>query len=129
MEIFLVKSERKILRILHSKALSKQELAHRVKVKYPWMIDHYIESLETDYQLIEEITYEECAAFHQGKDHLSLSPHHPAAMSGKYILSRAGFIVLEQLNEQRRSGMKEWSIAIASAIIGGLTGFLASFVR
>lgn len=131
--IYLLSSELKILCTLEKyarkgNALSRDELQSILSFNPEWWLDHYLDTLENDYSLIEEITCEECAAFRNGKNYVDLSPRHPAALSGKYTLTRRGYIVVEEHRANRSATIREWSISVSSALIGGLVGCLASLL-
>lgn len=127
MDVFLTKNEQKILSLLSETPYTQSELREKLSFKEPWRIPYYLEHLEDEYDLIEELTASELDALLQGRNYLdeeiAASP-----MSGKYTITRNGILVLEQIKENTAAEIKEFAIPIISALLGALAGGITSYI-
>lgn len=127
MEVFLTKNEQKILSLLSETPYTQSELCEKLSLKEPWRIPYYLEHLEDEYDLIEELTMSELDALLQGRNYLdeeiAVSP-----MSGKYTITRNGLLVLEQIKENTAAEVKEFAIPIISTLLGALAGGITSYI-
>ena len=127
MEVHLLKIEQEILRLLSHTPYTQDELCQRLSVKELWRMSYYLEHLEDEYGLIEELTVSELDALMHGQDYLdekiAASP-----MSGKYTITRNGILVLEQIKENAAAEVKEFAIPVISELLGALAGGITSYI-
>lgn len=127
MEVLLTKNEQKILSLLSETPYTQSELCEKLSPKEPWRTSYYLEHLEDEYDLIEELTMSELDALLQGRNYLdeeiAVSP-----MSGKYTITRNGLLVLEQIKENTAAEVKEFAIPIISTLLGALAGGITSYI-
>ena len=125
--ISLTDFETKVLLALRKKALTANEIANRFRNQKMWVIEHSLERLE-DYGLIDELTHDEYTAYLAGHDYMGLGYTSSNELSGKYVVTRYGELIIEQIQDGRISTIRDMTIGAVSAIIGAITGGLISFL-
>lgn len=126
-EISLTDFETKVLLALQKKALTANEISNKFRNKKMWIIEHSLELLE-DYGLIEELTHDEYTAYLAGHDYVGLGYTSSNELSGKYVVTRYGELIIEQIQDGRIGTIRDMTIGAVSAIIGAITGGLISFL-
>lgn len=126
-EISLTDFETKVLLALRKKALTANEISNKFRNKKMWIIEHSLELLE-DYGLIEELTHDEYTAYLAGHDYVGLGYTSSNELSGKYVVTRYGELIIEQIQDGRIGTIRDMTIGAVSAIIGAITGGLISFL-
>lgn len=126
-EISLTDFEMKVLLALRKRVLTANEIANRFRNKKMWVIEHSLELLE-DYGLIDELTHDEYTAYLAGQDYIGLGYTSSNELSGKYVVTRHGELIIEQIQDGRIGTIRDMTIGAVSAIIGAITGGLISFL-
>lgn len=88
-----------------------------------WKVGYYLSKLE-EYELIEELSQPEVDAFMRGEDYKELETDD--AGCGRYALTDAGEIVLDEWEDQQRKSIKEVLVPALTTVLGAVLGYLFS---
>lgn len=85
-----------------------------------WKVGYYLSKLE-EYELIEELSQPEVDAFMRGENYKEMEVCDVGC--GRYALTDAGEIVLDQWEDQHLKSEKEVLIPVFTTVLGAVLGF------
>lgn len=121
----LTRREARIVSLLYKEPLSIEDLSRKLhRFRLPE------KAIETDIEYLDsacvivELTPTEYHAYLSRIDPTNIEIPPLEDCCGRYMLTRSGSIVHEAFRDEVKRTVRDWAIAIASSIIGGISGYL-----
>lgn len=126
----VTRREARILGLVYDTPRTLEEIKQKLsKYKYPdGTVEEDVEFLDTACA-IEELTKEEYFIHLNRRNPTNEEIADHTKFSGRYLATRSGRIVHEAHVDQVRSSWRDWIIAVASSVLGGISGYIIGLLQ
>ena len=123
MEVQLLTVQIKMMQYMKKFPCSVGMMESLLRLDMRWKVAYYLHQLE-ELDLIEDLTQEEVDAFMRGENYKELETC--GICCGRYALTDAGEIVLDQWEDRRKASIKEVLVPALTTVLGAVLGFVLS---